>query len=178
MDNIWFYTLSTSAQVLAALAGLFAVFVVWRIQGFDKILLDTRNEIITRLDSLVGNTQGYKRVPIENLYLMPDLEILTEFSKLISYIDKLPADQVGTPINTLDRLKKITYQNYIDKKLNILKSLQNILFVNILVIAVCIFVLTFSSIITSKFNILRFVSCLVFCCLYLIGEAIYKITEK
>lgn len=42
MEQIWYYTLSTIAQTLAALLGLIAIFVVLRLQGLIKNVSDYR----------------------------------------------------------------------------------------------------------------------------------------
>jgi len=187
MENIWFYTLSTSAQVLAALAGLFAVFVVWRVQSFEKILSDMRLAIIKIVSYISGNTNNYNRITVEDLYLMSDLEILKKFSELLSIkisepkrITVLPYNVEGSNLifYSLDKPTETLYKNNINKKLSALKELRKILIVNFCVISVCLLALNFSNIICSKFLILTIICATVLYCLYLIGNGIYRITIK
>ena len=186
MDNIWFYTLSTSAQVLAALAGIFAVFVVWKIQDFEKILSETRLAVIKLFSYASANTKDYETIKLETLYSMTDSELLDKFSELLSIkINEPSRISVSETIRSenlihysLDEFTKNLYHTHINKKLNILKDLKNILVVNFLVISICIITLTFSNIIYYKFLILIIISLAVLLCLYLISSGIYRITVR
>lgn len=186
MENIWFYTLSTSAQVLAALAGLFAVFVVWKIQNSEKILSDMRSAIIKIVSDISGNTNNYNRISAENLYSMSDSEILKKFSELLSIKTSEPSRITSLSYiegnnlitYTLDKPTETLYKNNIDKRLSTLKELKIILIVNFSVISMCLLELTFSSIIYSKFITLIIICAAVLYCLYLIGSGIYRITAK
>lgn len=183
MDNIWFYTLSTAAQVLAALAGLFAVFVVWKVQDIDRFLFDIRRKIISLISDLSRNIKEIDPIKAENLYSMSDSEILNKFSELLTIKMKEPERMnVSYEINddtityALDEFTENLYKNNINKRLNILADLKIVLIINFFVISVCLIVLTFSSIICSKFIVLVVICFAVLYCLYLIGNRIYKIT--
>lgn len=185
-NNIWFYTLSTSAQVLAALAGLFAVFVVWKVQDFEKILSESRLAIIQIVSFLSANTKNFNAVRLESLYSMSDSEILKVFSELLIIKNNEPGRiSVGQTIKgdslisySLDNFTEDLYRNHINKKLNILKDLKIILILNFLVMSLCILCLTLSDIVSCKKTVLIVVSILVFVCLFSIGRGIYKITVE
>lgn len=185
-NNIWFYTLSTSAQVLAALAGLFAVFVVWKIQDFEKILVETRLAVIKLFSFASANTKDYKTIKLEALYSMTDSELLEKFSELLAIKIKEPSRvSVSETIRgdnlitySLDEFTKNLYSSHINRKLSILKDLKNILVTSFSIISVCILALTFSSIIYFKFIVLIVISIAVLYGLYLISNGIYRITLK
>ncbi|BFT94965.1 MAG: hypothetical protein MNSN_01650 [Minisyncoccus archaeiphilus] len=44
--NIWFYSLSTSAQVMAGIFGLFAVFVIFKLGDINQKITDSRNYLL------------------------------------------------------------------------------------------------------------------------------------
>jgi hypothetical protein len=186
MENIWFYTLSTSSQVLAALAGLFAVFVVWKIQDFEKLLSETRLAIINIISNISANTKNYSRLTLESLYLMSDLQILEKFSELLdikeNQHDRITIAHTVTGDSyihyTLDPITKDFYKKHIDKKLSILKDLKMVLIVNFLVLTICILALTFSSYLNYNFLILLIINFAVIVCVCLVGFNIYKITVK
>lgn len=186
IDNIWFYTLSTSAQVLSALAGLFAVFVVWKIQEFEKIFSETRLSIIKIISTISGSTKNYDHIKPENLYFMLDLQILDKFSELLSIKNSEPnrisASHFITHESlvryTLDEFTKKFYADQINKRSKIFFDLKKVLIINFLVISLCILALTFSANIFYKNYILIFISILVLYCLYLISSSIYKISTK
>jgi hypothetical protein len=185
MDNIWFYALSTSAQVLAALAGLFAVFVVWKIQDFEKVLSGTRMAIIQIVSYLSRNTKNYEALRSESLHSMTDSEVLKKFSELLTIKISEPGrisvsmDIKGDLISySLDDFTEALYKNHIDKKLNILRDLKIILIANFSVIGVCVSALTFSSSVNCKLSVLTIISSAVIFCLYLIGKGIYSITAE
>ena len=187
IDNIWFYTLSTSAQVLSALAGLFAVFVVWKIQDIEKYTLEIRDAIYKIIPYLSGNISNYEVKRLDDLFVMGDDELLSIFSEMLDIKNKEP-ERVGIPSYvvsgnsaisySLDNRTEYLYKNSIDKKYSILKSLKNVLILNFTVISACILYLTFSSLINEKFLILIIVSLGVLACLYVISRSIYKITIK
>lgn len=186
MDNIWFYTLSTSAQVLASLAGLFAVFVVWKIQDFGKMLFETRLAVIRLLNYISPNTKDYKILRLDILHKMPDQELFKEFDELLSIQTKEPSRISASETirgdsmvpYSLNEFTKDFYKSQIEKKESILKNLKNILIMNFAVISVCILALTFSNLIYCKFTVLTVISVGVLFCLYLISRGIYKITVK
>ena len=185
-SNIWFYTLSTSAQVLAALAGLFAVFAVWKMQDSDKILSEARLAIVQIVSYISGNTEGYEAKRLESLYLMTNSEILEIFSELLSIKKEAPQRvSVSERIRgdnlisySLDDFTENLYRGHISKKLNILKDLKYILIANFSAIGICILGLTFSNFISCKQIFLPIISLGVLYCLYLIGKGIYVITSE
>ncbi|MCF7865311.1 MAG: hypothetical protein K9M11_02290 [Candidatus Pacebacteria bacterium] len=185
-NNIWFYTLSTSAQVLAALAGLFAVFVVWKIQDFEKILSETRLAVIKLYSYAAANTKDYEPISLGVLYTMPDSKILRKFSELVKIKTNDPS-RVGiqstvrsdTLINySIDFFTENLYREHINKKSDILGKLKFILIFNFCVISVCIISLAFSNHIFCKETVLFIITATVLFCLYSIGQGIYKITSE
>lgn len=188
MANIWFYTLSTSAQVLAALAGLFAVFVVWRVQDFESNLSEARYAVIKIISGYPNSIGGYEAVSLEKLYLMSDLEILNKFSDLLIASKSGDAAISGASHHltgentlityTLNEFTELLFRKQVNKKNSILENLKYVLIVNFLVISLCIVALTFSDFVCSKLIVLTIISALVMFCLYLIGSRIYRITSK
>jgi hypothetical protein len=185
-NNIWFYTLSTSAQVLAALAGLFAVFVVWKIQDFEKILSETRLAVIKLLSFIGPNTKDFKTTSLEVLYSMSDSNILERFSELVKIKINEPlrvgVHQTISSDNlisySIDSFTENLYRVHINKKLEILHKLKFILILNFCVISACVIALTFSKIILCKEIVLIIIMVAVLFCLYSIGQGIYKITSE
>lgn len=187
MDNIWFYTLSTSAQVLASLAGLFAVFVVWKIQDFEKYINEVRYAILRIMPYLSNTVKDYEMKKIDELFFMTDLELLSIFSEVLEIKEKQPERITYEPavITTenqisysLDDKTRYLYKKNIDKKNDIIEILKNILIINFAVISVCVLALTFSSLIYEKFIILIIISIAVIFCLYVISRGIYRIILK
>lgn len=187
MENIWFYTLSTSAQVLAALAGLFAVFVVWKIQDLGKIIIELRSAAIKIIPYCAANTQDYEQKNYKDFYFMEDLKILEIFSELLEIKKNDPSRMTIEPYVvennnltrlTLDESTESLYKRSIAKRAEVLSDLKKILIANFAVISICILALTFSSIIFYKLITLIVISCAVLYCLYLISRGIYEITTK
>lgn len=57
-SNIWFYSLSTSAQVMAAIFGLFAVFVIFKLNVIDESI-ERKKKKITQVSSLCDQLELY-----------------------------------------------------------------------------------------------------------------------
>ena len=64
-NNTWFYTLSTIAQVMAAIAGLFAVFVVFRTDKLNNHLTEFRAMVV-----------GAVHIDGHQVFQMPDKDLL------------------------------------------------------------------------------------------------------
>lgn len=183
-NNIWFYTLSTAAQVLAALAGLFAVFVVWKMQDSEKILSEIRLAVIDIFYKTSKNTDNFNAIELEILHSMLDSEILRKFSELllikktephrISFLQSIRSDNFI--VYSLDEFTENIYRAYINKKLYILERLKSILVKNFSIVGICIVALTFSNIIYYKPTILVIICILVLYCLFIISRGIYVIT--
>lgn len=80
--NIWFYTFSTAAQVMAALAGLFAVFVVYKIQDFSGLISDARSSL-ARLMSYTSPNVGGDPITVEDITQMGDREMVMTLAELL-----------------------------------------------------------------------------------------------
>jgi hypothetical protein len=176
--NVWFYTFSTSAQVMAALAGLFAVFVVYKIQDFDELYSSAREKCIRGIiyaSSYINESNPVRR---EDLLLMDDREVLSSFNTLYSQAQdetekKLDTSHVDFTIETF-----LVFQKLILKKESIVRQLKTILTISFGAVAWSLSAIVFtSSLIHYKVIIL---GSLIFflICLYVVGRGVYVIAIK
>jgi hypothetical protein len=86
MGNIWFYTLSTIPQTLAAVIALFAIFVVYKVTQIDQVIRIEFLPKIKRLLTLINNMKLSDRRRTN----FSDYEILD----LIIAFDKLDSNDV------------------------------------------------------------------------------------
>ena len=81
MENIWLYSLSALAQVMATIISLFAVFVIFRLSRIQEIIDKEREIILSR--GLIEANYVYQNSPpkkCEKDYVgLSDMEFLEEF---------------------------------------------------------------------------------------------------
>lgn len=173
LDNVWFYTLSTSAQVLAALTGLFAVFVVYKIQTITPTLEDIRGGISNLINSYTASHRERLEVVLYNheVMLWNDHAILNKFNLLIEDEEALPEETkkfIGsggqhpiTGINyQLNHVTRNLYQKVLQQKDDVLYELKKNLLINSIAILNCVLLLTFT-------NLFKDNTCIMYVLLYI-----------
>ncbi|HVW67233.1 MAG TPA: hypothetical protein VHA78_05940 [Candidatus Peribacteraceae bacterium] len=163
MNEIWFYTFSTSAQVLAALAGLFSIFVVFKLQSFGSPFDDTKSAIIQILSKASRNYQ-IKNEKYSEIFLWNKKKILNVFESILKHHNDLePKDKkisgsyFSTFLAMYLNLDNETYEIFsvmiktIDK---ILMKLFWIISINLISIGYCVTCLTFSDYLSANFYII------------------------
>lgn len=150
--NTWYYTLSTSAQVLAALAGLFAVFVVYKIQSTQVLFDDTKIAFMKLIDRYSSIIEGYVHIRFIDMHFW-DHEKLLEKVKEINQIknnnpEKLKAIIPGVPHNQfsydISDEEVEYYENLLGKRKEILKLLKSNSVILSSAMFVCLLGLAFS----------------------------------
>ncbi|MFA6306244.1 MAG: hypothetical protein WCV70_00250 [Patescibacteria group bacterium] len=186
--NIWFYTLSTSAQVLAALVGLFAVFVVYKLQGLSSSLEDVRNITVKILSHFSLNTTDFTKYSEEMLGVKSDRELILVFNKILEVRDKEP-DKLGIksyPIKSnlfqekyynLNNETKTYYEKKVELKEDIYKRLKESLIFGFILISVCILELSFTNYLVN-FKVLFFTSIAIVLYMISILKNIYLISAS
>lgn len=173
LDNVWFYTLSTSAQVLAALTGLFAVFVVYKIQTITPTLEDIRGGISNLINSYTASHRERLEVVLYNheVMLWNDHAILNKFNLLIEDEEALPEETkkfIGsggqhpiTGINyQLNRVTRNLYQKVLQQKDDVLYELKKNLLINSIAILNCVLLLTFTNLFKDNTCIMYVLLCI------------------
>ncbi len=161
MDSIWFYTFSTSAQVLAALAGLFAVFVVYKVQSMSSVFDDMKGAVINLVSHYIQLPQykSHRKATFEESVFWTDEEILEQFKLLLDKRNQLPQDERGayhvgrSPVLVfaydLDEKTYMVYKGLVDKNKQIIKDLYLILVTSMLAIGLAMFCLSFKNFIQT-----------------------------
>ena len=75
MLNVWFYTLSSTSQVLAAIVGIFAVLVVYKLQGLKPFLQEARFALIKIIPYISRNLKKESDARKKICYSEIELEI-------------------------------------------------------------------------------------------------------
>ncbi len=164
VNNIWFYTFSTSAQVMASLVGLFAVFVVYKIQEFSDLLSETREATIKLVTYLGANTKDYEPVLLHSTVSMSDTVLLKKFRELVEIKETEPdrlngVDQtifLGTIAYTLNEASLNFFGGLVYKKQQITGQLKKTLVLSFTVIAISISALIATSLIIGYVSLLIF----------------------
>ena len=89
LDNTWYYTLSTTAQVFAAIMGLYSVFVIFKIEKINEFLEELRSILI----NIIASVETHK-----NINSKPKKELIDE-QTLIKLSDEELLDRVRLDIN-------------------------------------------------------------------------------
>ncbi len=138
--NIWFYTFSTAAQVMAGLVGLFAVFVVYKIQDFGDILETVRKQFVQAISHASSNTDDYESIRYEDALLMDDMTVLRHANRLLAlYSDTDNPQKLVIP--HLTRENRDLFHTLITTKQFILRSLAVTLVLSLIAIALSVFAL-------------------------------------
>ncbi|MEO6536248.1 MAG: hypothetical protein ABIT47_01015 [Candidatus Paceibacterota bacterium] len=178
--SIWFYTFSTAAQVMAGLVGLFAVFVVYKIQDFGDILETMRKQFVNAISHASSNTDDYDSITYEEALEMDDATVLYHTNKLLGlYSDAEREQKMKTP--HLTRENRDLFQTLITTKRSILRWLAVTLVLSLIAIALSLFALIATNYFIvhnfeMTFQVLFFLYFL-FCLIYM-GLGIYKIAIK
>ena len=156
LTTIWFYTLSTSAQVLAALVGLFAIFVVYKLQGLNPALEDVRAALIKILPYISSNINNFgRRNTIEELDLKSDRELISIFDEILE-VQKTEPQRLqikSHPIKSglfpekyydLNNQTKTYYETKAASKQDILSRLKKSLIFGFVLITFCVLELSFT----------------------------------
>lgn len=183
--NVWYYTLSTIAQVLAAVTGLFAVFVVWKVQESSVLLTEFRSASIRMLSYVSSNIKDYTPHTLQELFFTSDKNILVIFKKILDI-----KNESGLSVNesirsnilalhySIDENTYLFYKDLVDKKDSIIQDLKNILILNFLTIVGSVMALIFSVKVTYNTYILYLVFFFTVLCLFKIGYGIYSISKE
>src|SRR3989344_780094 len=156
--DVWFYTFSTSGQVLAALVGLFAVFVVYKLQSISSIF-DVSKECVSRLlcSHLSNNNfeklDGYE---LKSLFFWDDRKLLGLFRRTLAHIEavgKTPSMTITTSSPSMDfSINKNTedfFGGLVERRQGILNDLFVVSVLSLGSIAYCIFCLSFQYLFVS-----------------------------
>lgn len=189
LSNIWFYTLSTSAQVLAAIVGIFAVFVVYKLQGLTSFIEDVRTATIKILPYIINNVRDYKcKYTVAELEVKSDRELIAIFKESL---DLLKTNREGFGVITYSTKSGIFPEKYYDfndntfdfyniligKKEQILERLKESIALGLVLISTCIIELTFTKTFIN-FNVLFLTSLSIVFYFTSIAKNIYFISTK
>jgi hypothetical protein len=177
--GIWFYTFSTAAQVMAALVGLFAVFVVYKIQDFSQVLGEARSALSSIIPYFSANTKGYELITVQDFVHLSDKEILQTFAELLalkSFTSSNYYTTIGRISFSLDDTTYDYFARLVNKKSRILRRLLIVLILCLSAIALSLIALMLTAyLITLGWFI--WIACLLFLyCLWAIGSGVYEIT--
>ncbi len=178
--SIWFYTFSTVAQVMAALIGLFAIFVVYKMQDFGDTLESIRKKFVGAISHASSNTDDYESITYEEAVTMDDAELLRHMNQLLAIYTDPEKPQKVTVIE-LTRENRDLFHTLIHTKRSILNSLAVILVLSLIAIAVSVLALVMTSFFitqgyASSFMV-AFSIYFLFCLIYM-GKGIYQIATK
>jgi len=184
--NIWFYTFSTAGQVMAAIIGLFSIFVVYKIQDFSELLSKSREATIGILASVGAYTKGFQSaIRVQDAVKLSDATILKNFSDLLIIKENEPERitvghtiSIGVTQLSLDRHSYGYFFNLVKKKQDILDKLKPVLIYCLACIALSLIALVMTeTLIKIEYFIwgalLFFLGCLV-----TIGWGIYDISSQ
>ncbi|MDB5189767.1 MAG: hypothetical protein JWN49_93 [Parcubacteria group bacterium] len=178
--NIWFYTFSTAAQVMAGLVGLFAVFVVYKIQDFGDTLESVRKQFVNVISHASNNTDDYVSIKYEDALVMDDSTVLNHANKLLALYNDVQKPQ-KLVIPHLTRENRDLFQTLISTKRYIVHKLVITLVLSLLAIAISLFALIATNYFIGYNHAVLFqnVFYLYFLfCLGYMGVGIYKIAIK
>jgi hypothetical protein len=181
--NIWFYTFSTAAQVMASIVGLFAVFVVYKIQDFSGLLSNTREALIKIIVDDGANVKGYQfAIRAQDALKLSDLDILNKFHELVQIKETQP-DRIGSTTTlhvgmTYMQLNSHTYSffyNLVQKRRVIFAKLRIVLIYSLGCVALSLIALVMKDTLIGCsyfiwFSLLAFLGCLA-----VVGRGIYDI---
>lgn len=206
-SSIWFYTLSTSAQVLAAVVGLFAVFVIYKLQSITPQLSEMRQDIAERIISYIYwfNSGSHDFPCVINLADHKDWKEKTYWlqksdKNYVKYFKKLLSNNASdcNAINlikglespgqylssfTINEYSFVYFKMMVDSKSRILNSLLLILVLNVTSILYCIILLTISEKVLegcfgNPYGFLLINTILMPLSLIIVGYQIYSICKK
>jgi len=178
--DIWFYTFSSAAQVMAALVGLFAVFVVYKIQDFSQLINEARSAL-SRLLPYVSANIGGGQIPAHVMMEMSDEETLEKFAEILALHTRNNSfnstERVGNMTFTVDDTTYDYCFKLINKKKRILQRLLFVLIVCLGTIALSLASLVATNLLANPLNL--WLSLLLFLlCLIEIGRGTYDITRE
>ena len=176
--SIWFYTFSTVAQVMAALVGLFAVFVVYKIQDFSSKLDSLRHNILVMLPYVSSNTADFKGFTKGQLLELDDFQLLERFKNLLEHIESHPNLRT-VPDSFCSKDSFELFEKLINLKRDILQQLKNSIFNSFGTIAISVVCLVSTDLVISH-QYIRNIILTLFLGLFLvslwaIGTSIYSI---
>jgi hypothetical protein len=178
--NIWFYTFSTIAQVMAGLIGLFAVFVVYKMQDFGDVMESIRKKFVSAISHASNNTDEYESIAYEDALTMDDRTLLKHMNMLLAIFTD-PAKPEKLTVDNLTRENRDLFQALLETKRNILTKLAVTLLLSLIAIGVSVFALIGTEYFMSHgyeipFQVGFFVYFLF--CLFYMGMNMYKIATK
>ena len=180
--NIWFYALSTSAQVIAAIYGLTAVFVVYKIQTIEPAYSEVKNalrKITTGFNSKYGDHNNLDDI----LKLDTDQQVVDSFKDALERSEK---GESGSRLNMSTSFGRLNleeatiglFQSFLDKRSFVFLKFKQISFISVFSILFCLILLTFfePSICTYGY----FVVCMVGVFISVAGSAVsvFEILKK
>jgi hypothetical protein len=180
LPNIWFYTFSTVAQVMAASVGLFAVFVVYRIQDFSNELDMSRQRIVSMLSYVSANTEGFDNINKKDLVLGDDFLILRSFRSLLDYVRENPGKlniiQIGFDEDAYE-----FFEGLVLLKEDILLQLKEVVTFGFGIIIISVLLLAGTELTITKkvwsYSLIAGVTALFVLAMYVLGRGIYRIIK-
>lgn len=174
MHSIWFYTLSAVAQVMAEVAALFAVFVIFKL---DKLNDEIDNFKWVILHNLPGVIDSYE------LYESSDEEILKRGRQHVAtFTDQtFAADFIINNSRSFKFGDKTlgVFERLLGKKKDILYTLRNTLILSVSAISISLIFLAFTAFLGCwSFLLLSIVLILALITLVYIALGIYKISSS
>jgi len=180
-SNIWFHTFGTAAQVMASLVGLFAVFVVYKIQEFGQLITEARLALHRIFNHFSVNTGDCETLKIQDLVQMTDIQILKKFDELLALrIQGKSTGEMTTSVNQITYgIDNATYDYFnqlVTKKVKILKELVTILSFSFTSIVVALVAPVFTNVLLPNVYFFYFALSFFILTLFVTVRGIYEIT--
>jgi len=155
LDNTWYYTLSTTAQVFAAILGLYSVFVIFKIERINEFIEELRSvliNIIASVETQKNIKPGKRIVDEQTLIVLSNEELLLRLEQNIKV-----AKEIGMSMSfKTDRVAyssmeniPLTFKYEITRKNEVLSYFKVNLFTMFWVILFPLISLGFSAFITT-----------------------------
>jgi hypothetical protein len=179
--TIWFYTYSTVAQVMAGLVGLFAVFVVYKMQDFGDVLEAVRKKFVFDISHASNSTDEYESIRYEDALAMDDFAVLDHADKLLQIFGNPDTSQKRGEALHLNQESRDLFATLIATKRAILRKFAITLILSLLAIAISILALVETDYFlahgyTHWFQTIFYLYFLF--CLFYMGVNIYKIAIR
>ena len=171
-ESVWFYTFSTSAQVLAAISGIFSVFVVYSIQEFSDSLSSTRNSIMNAISYASANINGYKRIQQEEAEKLKDFDLDVHYRTLLELL-KNDQEKYG-----LTEVEYRRFNRLVEKKRTILREFILIIVISFVGIAISLFALVREDLLRPSVFFIQIAFSFFVFSLFIIGLGTYKVGGK
>jgi hypothetical protein len=190
LSLVWFSTITTTTQVLAALVGLFAVFVVYKIQDTSRLFEDVKSGVARLVASYADLNPAYpENISLIDAILISDDELLVKFAAALKRHEGSSAksgsiamaDAGADPTTGLrygfNRETHDIYKKMLDNRRDIIRELKFGIILSFLEIAFCIILLTLSSHVMSE-RLLWLNAFFAIVVLSMLARATYRVAAK